>query len=134
VSLHLAGALPAPAQDSLTLDPIVSSVITGGAWAAAGEHGTYRLVVLSGGFEHITSVLYVQWLREDPERREVRVRATRLVAEIPQGIYSLGTPTFEGRGREFRVEVTGTDSHTMATARWALLLGAPGRYTLAARP
>ena len=48
----------------------VHSVTSGGYWEAEGRQGTYRVVVLNSGYEHVTSRVLVEWLQE-PTRNEV---------------------------------------------------------------
>ena len=49
-------------SDVSALNADVVSVVSRGEWQAAGRSGFYRLVVVSGGYEHVTSRLYVQWV------------------------------------------------------------------------
>jgi len=47
--------------------PEVSSVVSAGYWQANGQSGTYRVVVTSQGWEHVTSRVLVEWLAEAKE-------------------------------------------------------------------
>ena len=44
--------------------PSVSSVSSGGYWEYGGSSGTYRVVVVNSGYEHVTSRVFVEWLRD----------------------------------------------------------------------
>ena len=120
------------AQDSLTLDPTVTFVVSGGHWTAGGAEGAYRVVVRSGGFDHIVSELFVQWL-QDPrsENDSATVRASVKVDSL-SGVWSLGQPKFVCSSA-CHVEIAGTDAHTMEESRWELSLGAPGRVIVRKR-
>ena len=82
------------AQDTLKLDPTVTFVVSGGHWTADGTEGNYRVIVRSGGFDHIVSELFVQWV-QDPrsENDSTAVRASVKVDSL-SGIWSLGQPKF----------------------------------------
>lgn len=58
------------------IDPYISSVVSLGNWETTEQRGFYRFVTVSGGWEHVSSKLYVQWVSVSPE-------AQTLVAEVP---------------------------------------------------
>ena len=45
------------------LDPAISGIAQGGLWQHEGETGRYRVVIFTGGSEHLHSRAYLQWLR-----------------------------------------------------------------------
>ena len=50
--------------------PDVVSVATGGYWEHAGRSGTFRVVLLRGGFEHVVSSLRAEWVAEPSSSEE----------------------------------------------------------------
>jgi hypothetical protein len=119
------------AQDSLSLDPSVAHVVTGGSWSSGTASGQYRIVVRTGGWEHVVSELYIQWLQEDPQVQRIVVRATQLVTSVTPGIYSLGRPDLTCTDTGCRVQISGTVSTSPSQqASWVLKLGAPGQYAV----
>jgi hypothetical protein len=132
VALFLVFPAAAVAQDSLKLDPTVAFAVSGGHWSAGGAEGAYRVVVRSGGFDHIVSELFVQWL-QDPrsENDSVAVRASVKVDSL-SGLWSLGQPKFVCSSA-CHVEIGGTDTHTMEESKWELSLGPPGRVIVRRR-
>ena len=117
------------AQEGLSLDPAVHYVVTGGHWSSEGADGQYRVIVRSGGFDHIVSDLYIQWI-QDPRGKDdsARVRVTVKVDSL-SGIWALDQPKLVCTP-SCRLEVSGTDTHAMTKGRWVLTLGAPGRVTV----
>ena len=81
-------ALSAPAQpQSATIDPAVDSVVSGGYWTDGADRGTYRVVVRSGGFDHVISEITIEWLSEpQDENGEASVRKSVVVKE-GQGLW-----------------------------------------------
>lgn len=86
-------ALPAPqarAEDKLLADaeglpPSVHQVVSGGYWSRGKREGFFRVIVISGGVEHVAHRLYLQWLEIDPDTRSYSVASTRGVKEINGG-------------------------------------------------
>jgi len=71
-----------PAGASLkNLDTQIRFLTTGATWCEGSEHGQYRLVVFSGGFEEIYDHLYVQLLMVDDEQHAIMVKRTISIAE-----------------------------------------------------
>jgi hypothetical protein len=64
------------------LDPMVTFVITGGEWRRGDEAGRVRIIVTSGGFEHVTSVLYVQWMLVDSDSGRMRITARKRLKSL----------------------------------------------------
>ena len=66
--------------------PEVTSVATVGRWQNGGNSGSYRVVVVRDGWEHLWSRVYVEWL-PDPTEREAPTPTPVSVQElIPPGI------------------------------------------------
>ncbi len=101
----LAGA--ASAQHVLVA-PEVTSVTTLGRWQDKNDSGSYRVVVIRDGWEHVWSRVYVEWLK-DPSEREDSTRAPMSVQElVPPGI-AQGTAVLEATARPSKsgaVEIT----------------------------
>ncbi len=116
-----------PAQDTLSLDPSVTSVVTGGFWEAHPLRGHYRIVVWSGGGEHVSSKLRVEWILEDSETQENRVIKSAAVDSIPDWVWSLGEPRISCTPRRCQLTIEGTEPHVLEKANWVVTLRAAGR-------
>ena len=91
--LSVAGSVHAQDEDVADAKAIpasVQSVQSGGYWQKGDQDGHYRVVVTSGGFEHVISRLFIQWIALDQDAREYKLNRTVEVKEI--GIASTVTP------------------------------------------
>ena len=128
IALAIGSTIRAQPQEVSKLDPAITDVVTGGNWSAGDREGSFRLVVVTHGYEHLISRLYVQWLEAVPDSGETRLLSTALVDAIPDGFWTLNRPRLVRVGGEWLVLVEGTDTHTdpPRRARWRLAVGAPG--------
>ena len=60
----ITASLPLSALAQGGVAPDVESVISGGYWEDGAQSGRYRVVLVNSGFEHVTSRLRVEWVRE----------------------------------------------------------------------
>jgi len=114
------------AQSPVPIPADVETVVTGGFWNSASSKGTFRVVIRSGGFEHVVSQLQIDWIA-DPEGNDkpARVVASRL-AET--GSWRLTTPRISKGSNGWRVTVDGVEPHMTPQVRgtWIVQLGEPG--------
>ena len=125
--LVFAAARVAPAQDSAVVDPRVSAVATGGRWTAEARSGYYRVVIRTGGGEHATSDLTMQWLAApSPNAPPIVIRS--LGIQELSGIGRLDRPQFGQylKGWRLWVQLTDTQSTQGAQRTRAVDLGPPG--------
>ncbi len=109
------------------LNPDLVAVVRGGEWTYAGRSGTYRLVVVSSGYEHVTSRLYVQWV-EDPAGRDTPPRIVATKNVLGASLFSLGVPVISRSQGRWQATVDGANSHSPSPGRgrWVVTLGPPG--------
>ena len=63
----------------------VSNIVSGGYWTSGDESGTYRVVIVSGGFEHVTSRAFVEWIA-DPKSEQDEPKVVAVVEpDLPFG-------------------------------------------------
>ena len=124
---------PLAAQDTLTLDPSVSSVVSGGYWEKEKERGSYRIIVWSRGWEHVTSKVRVEWILEDSDKQENRVFVSSAVDSIPDWVWSLGQPALTYSRRVCEVTIDGTDPHDLEKASWVITLRGPAQMSVLKR-
>ena len=101
--LSVAGSVHAQDEDVADAKAIpasVQSVQSGGYWQKGDQDGHYRVVVTSGGFEHVISKIYVQWIELDQDAREYKVLRTLDIKELNGGFASTiaATPKFTRAG------------------------------------
>ena len=123
-------------QDAAAVGAIpasVSTVVQGGLW---GTRGSYRVVVIQQGFEHIYSKTYAQWLNTNDKgesRVEKSVRVNQLSNLIPSVIgdvrIALASKQSDG---VFEVEVVDRNSQKSSIA--LLHMGKPGEVSVELPP
>ena len=79
------------AAASSGVPPEVASVVSGGYWECGEDSGTYRVVVVNSGFEHVTSRVFVEWVSEPRSGNDPAKVVSTLEPMLPfgQGIASL---------------------------------------------
>ncbi|WP_156886582.1 hypothetical protein [Rhizobium gallicum] len=95
------------------VDTNVVSVVEGGHWQEDGVgEGSYRIIVVNQGFEHVSSRVVVEWKSVPTETDDAQI--VHSVELVKGGFYSIGTPemTFSKDGA--RVELRGTATYTPA--------------------
>lgn len=94
------------------LDESIWSVATGGLWKSDAEYGTYRIVVVASGSEHVLTKVFIQKLRFDDSKELYEVEQVAPVEELNSsfsvvvGVAYLETP----REANFRLSVRDRDS------------------------
>ena len=114
------------AEQSLTVPPDVVSIVSGGRWKSDTASGTFRVIVQTGGFEHILSRAQIDWIA-DPTARDngPSVVASR-VAET--GSWRLDNPRIFQRAGRWHVEFQALETHFTPALRGRCVvdLGGPG--------
>lgn len=70
-----------------TIDPSVDSVVSGGYWTDGADRGTYRVIVRSGGFDHIISEIMIEWLAAPQDEDEQPSVRRSVVVKEGQGLW-----------------------------------------------
>jgi hypothetical protein len=101
-TLFLMLLLPFSAFAQSPVPSDVYSVASGGYWEAAGESGTYRVLVVNSGFEHVTSRVFVEWVRGPKPGESTPTVVASVEPELPfgRGIASLNAtlqPQLKGK-------------------------------------
>lgn len=129
VGLLFAGALAA-AETGVA--PNVSAVVEGGHWSEPGiGEGRYRVVVVTGGFEHVSSRVVADWKADGDESGNATIAHT--VELVAPDAYSLGAPTIAVTKDGVRVDIAGAATYApdkQVTCRFDL---APGGETTIVR-
>ena len=127
-------------QQTLAVPAEVETVVTGGQWKSDKQSGTYRVIVSTGGFEHIVSQVQVDWITETVDRDDPPRVVSSKIAET--GAWRLFQPRIVKSGGKWRVLLEGIETHFTRPPRgtWTIDLGEPGilatklRCTQACRP
>jgi hypothetical protein len=79
--------------------PAVSYVQTGGYWELNGHSGRYRVVLATGGFEHITTHIRFEWVQApEGEAGEQRISRTVVLQEVLLGVASVTSFSPDAKG------------------------------------
>jgi hypothetical protein len=116
----------ANAQETVVIPADIATVVTGGSWSSGSINGSYRVVVRTGGLEHVVSIAQIDWIVESEGPEE----ASRIVQSkiANTGSWRLDRPRILRSGSAWRVELDGLETHVTPTLRgkWILRLGPPG--------
>lgn len=129
LALITALALAAPASRAGDAEqPDVPASLEWAISASNLDH-TLRVVCLNGGFEHVSSRVFFQWLVPDRESETgARLVSSRLVKEI--GMVSAGPPQITAAGIGFRVVISAARTYEEGEEEFIFLTGGPGQYRL----
>ena len=119
--------------DAQTIDAVVPSLefaVTGGTWAQGGVRGQYRVLVFSGGFEHIVSEVYIQWIRDPESSSDTAALVRSVPARQANHFWRVnGPPVVQRRPGGATVTVRLVDPHDSQPAQICVFtVGTPGEY------
>ena len=114
------------AEQSLALPPDVVNIVTGGRWNTETTRGTFRVIVQTGGFEHILSRAQVDWIADPTDRDAPPSVVASRIAET--GAWRLDNPRIVQRSGSWHVEFQALETHFTPPLRgkWVVDLGKPG--------
>lgn len=110
----LSAAFPAAADDRAALaDPAVA-LVASAAWPR-GEAGSARVLVLSRGWEHVSSEVHAQWLAPDEaDERSLRVASSRML--LAPGLQLIDHAELDTAGDRLRVTLSGRMTYEPGTS------------------
>jgi hypothetical protein len=113
------------ASEVVALPSEVESVVSGGRWQTARAEGAFRVVVRTGGLEHVVSQVQVDWVAMPSEIEEQRVVASK-VAQT--GSWRVLQTRVVRRGASWYALLEAMETHFSPAVRgtWEIKLGAPG--------
>src|SRR5688572_2360063 len=103
-------ATAAPAQERVAIPLDVAAVVVGGRWSSGSIGGVFRVVVRTGGSEHIVSDAQVDWIADAVGPGEpARIVKSRTAAT---GSWRLDRPRILRSGKSWRVEFDAVETHS----------------------
>lgn len=122
--------LAASPSDSpeLGLNADVAFVSTGGAWAKGDRTGAVRVVVVNGGFEHVTSRVFLQWLAVNREKGIWIVDSVAVDRINNPGVWSLGQPALSYEDGVTIVRLHATNPYDGEDTVFMLSVKGPGDF------
>jgi len=109
------------------VDTAISDIATGGLWQQGSSYGNWRLIVRNLGWEHTRSFLYLQWLKIDEGKKEVRELLTIPIREFNTGDWrNIQKVEYQNNSFLIYYEIRGQEGANKATVEPAL----PGEYKI----
>lgn len=108
-----------------------ATTIAGGHWKADTREGTYRVVVESVGFEHVSCRVWIEWMASPESGQPARVTARVPFAEVSTGFWSCDP---EGKAISLSgntLTIGATHTYSQEARTFEASLGAPGEYRMA---
>ena len=135
ISLAMAVPGQAASQDVVALDPSIVTVITDGGWTQGDTRGIYRVIVRTGGSEHLVSAVQIDWLTEPRPDSSSVVRRSVLVDAVNDASDLLIAPVFRQVSIGWEVTLLGINTHLepMTKTCWVIVLGRPGELKVSNR-
>jgi len=134
VASVLCVASTATAQTEAAVPLDVETVISGGYWQVNDStHGSFRVIIETGGFEHIISDARVEWVAEPRESdAPSRLLATAPLAELTGGGVHLVNPVLVREDKRWILTIEAVNTHCdpVRIDRWRVALGAPSTLTV----
>ncbi len=114
------------AQAPVAISSDVSDVVSGGQWSSGSPSGIYRVVVRTGGWEHVVSQAQIDWIADPTERDQLPPVVKSVV--VPTGSWRLDAPRIVRNASGWRAELTALETHFTPPVRgkWIVRLGGPG--------
>ena len=133
ILLFLCGfVLPLAAQEAPVVPVDLEFAVSGGAFQVDSMWGRYRILVLSGGSDHIVSEFHLQWVR-DPSGDDTATVVSSVPINELNGVWrAAGAPVIRRTGAGTTVLIDVVDSHG-AVQGWrhcVVTPGAPSKYTI----
>ncbi len=117
------------ALEQAELVPAVIHVVqSGGFWSTGDDEGYFRAVIISGGVEHVSHQLFIQWMRSNSESQDYELARTAKVEELSNGNV-LEVSTDFGDINAFEVNVAASSRDGNVT-KYQIVVGARQKYSL----
>jgi hypothetical protein len=116
-------------SDVEQLPASIEAAVSGGYWKSGDKDGRYRVVVVNGGFEHVHSKVFLQWVTGPTSERVQSILLSVPVREINESnFWSVGVPEFVTKMRE--ISLHATNSYTLEEATFVIKPGVAGKYEI----
>jgi hypothetical protein len=133
ILLFLLGlVVPLGAQQAPVVPVDLEFAVSGGGFQADSVWGRYRVLVLSGGSDHIVSDFHLQWVR-DPSREDTATVVSSVPINELNGVWrAAGAPVIRRTAAGTTVLIDLVDSHGATPARRHCVVTprAPSKYTI----
>jgi hypothetical protein len=87
------------------LPPRIDTVASGGYWSRDHQDGSFRLVIVTVGWEELASRAFLQWIRVDHDKQTEVVERTIPIKEIA-GRLRVVSQRFVLRGKQWEIVIS----------------------------
>lgn len=108
----------------------IAAVASGGYWTRDGHDGSFRVLIESVGWDELSSRVFLQWLRNDPDKQVQVIERTVPIKEIA-GKWRVVSQKFVLRGKRWDIVVSAERRVPKAAATFAITPTADYSYTIA---
>jgi hypothetical protein len=125
-------AAPLAAQEAPVVPGDLEFAVTGGGFQLGSAWGRYRIIVLSGGSDHIVSEFHLQWVRDQSGEDSAHVVSSVPINELNGLWRAIGAPVIHRTAAGTTVLIDVLDPHgAMPGKRHCVVTpGAPSKYTI----
>ena len=123
---------PLAAQQAPAVPVNLEFAVTGGDFLADSASGQYRILVFTGGSDHIVSEFHLQWVRDPSGEDSATVVSSVPINELNGVWRAAGTPVIRRTAARTTVLIDVVDSHGAMSGRRHCVVtpGAPSKYTI----
>ena len=106
--------------------------VSGGGFQADSAWGQYRVLVFSGGFDHIVSEFHLQWVRDPTSDDSARVVGSVPIQELNGMWRAAGAPIIRltPAGTTIRIDVVDPHGANGVRRHCVVTPSAPSKYTI----
>ena len=112
------------------LPPQIETVASGGYWSRSGQDGSFRLVIVSVGWDQLASRAFLQWIRLDHDKQAEVIERTIPIKEIAGG-WRVVSQKFMLRGKQWDIIVSAERRVPEAKATFTITPTADFSYAIA---
>jgi hypothetical protein len=128
----LAFGAPVAAQRAVSVPVDLEFAVSGGRFQTDSAWGRYRILVFSGGSDHIVSEFHLQWVRDPSGDDSARVMGSVPIKELNGVWRAAGAPVIRRTATRTTVVIALVNSHWVTPARRHCVVtpSAPSKYTI----
>lgn len=113
------------AGDLNDVPPNIEVVGSGGFWKSNDKEGRYRLIVVNGGTEHVSSQVYLQWTTPSLVVRTVPIQEIN-----SEAVWSVDAPEFLYSKGPIRIKLAATNSYSNESKVFFITPSPDGKYQI----
>jgi len=124
-------SVPVAAQET-DVPVTLQFAVTGGRFQTDSVQGPYRVLVFTGGSDHVISEFFLQWMREASASDTIALVSSVPIEELNSSWLAAAAPTITRTNSGTTITIEVIDSHFEVPGRRKCLIrpGPPSKYTI----